>query len=833
VEGLGQPPVGVTGLSQVTVDERLMLDGPNRIVPESRKGRFARWLGPFKDPMVALLLIAAPTYLFVGDMTDAVATLIALIPVAAIGWLLQGRAERALRRLRELTAPTATVWRDGEHRIVPAEGLVVGDVCWLHEGDVIPADARVIDSTQLSVDESALTGESMPVSKTLSDGDSGVWAGTTVVAGRAIVEIQATGPRTRYGRIGALLAASRAPKTPLQLAMGRLVAVLLAVAGVFCIAVMATLLLHGHSWEEAIIAGVSLAFSAIPEEFSIVYTLYLSRGAWRLARDNALVRNLPGVEALGSTTVICTDKTGTLTEGKVEVAGIATASDGIAADIELLDEAGKELLTAAVLASEPNPFDPLDRAIEEHARLCGIDVAALQTGELVADWPFDPVDKYVTHLWQLPDRSFRIAAKGALEGVLAHAQASDEAKVALHQAHATFAERGNRVIAIAAAASMGPANDRAIDEAPLRILGLVAFHDPVREGVLAALATCRAAGIRVIMITGDHPATAHAIAEDLGLPHTDRGGDVIATGDQLDAADPAELDRLAAVANVFARTRPEQKYLLVQALRRRGEVVAMTGDGINDAPALRAADIGVAMGKRGTAVARDAATIVLLDDNFATIVSATRDGRRIYENLTRAFAYLIAVHVPLLLAALVIPLADKPLLLLPIQFVILEVLLHPIVSLVFEAEPAGDDVMTRPPRSAKYALSRTALWRPLAIGLILAIGVVGLYLLALGWGWPTAQARALGFTALLLAQPPLLLVERRPETSIWRVPLSPTRELLGAFVAIALTVGAVLFVAPIAKIVQLQPFPAIGWLWIVAVVSAATLWSEPLKRHRS
>jgi len=595
---------------------------------------------------------------------------------------------------------------------------------------------------------------------------------------------------------------------------------------------MTTLLLHGHSWEEAVIAGVALAIAAIPEEFSIVYTLYLSLGAWRLTRDHALVRNLPGVEALGSTTVICTDKTGTLTEGNIVVAETATVENGILTNKGVLDTQTLELLAAAVLASEPDPFDPLDRAIIDYAMQSGVDVPSLHAGHLITDWPFDPNDKYVTHLWKLPVGTHQVATKGSLEGVLAHAHIDDVSLKALNQAHSAFARQGKRVIAIASASSNGPTSDRKLDEAPLQILGLIAFHDPLRDGVKEAIATCKAAGIRVIMITGDHPVTAQAIASELGLAALGDGGQ-LATGDDLDAADPVELNRLAATANVFARTRPEQKHSLVKALRRQGEVVAMTGDGINDAPALRAANIGVAMGKRGTAVARDAATIVLLDDNFATIVSATRDGRRIYENLTRAFAYLIAVHIPLLLAALVIPLVGKPLLLLPVQFVILEVLLHPIVSLVFEAEPASEDIMMRPPRHANYALTRRALWRPIAIGTVLGIGVIGLYLLALSWGWPSPQARAFGFVTLLMAQPPLLLVERLPERSIWRTRLAPTRELLGAFLAIGITVGAILFIPPIARIVQLHSFPASGWLWIMLVAAASTLWSEPLKRRHN
>jgi Ca2+-transporting ATPase len=804
---------------------RLAADGPNQVVPEARGHRVRRLLGPLADPMVALLVVAALTYVVAGDRTDAIVATVALVPIATVGWLLEARAERTLERLRQLTSPTATVWRDGRRQDIDALDVVVGDLLWVQEGDVVPADGIAVDLTQLTMDESALTGESLPATKD-TEHDAEVWAGTTVLAGRAAVEVAATGPRTRYGQIGALLATGRSPATPLQRALARLVGWLAVLAAVFCVAVVLAELAHGSTWDEAVIAGVSLAIAAIPEEFSMVYTLYLALGAWHLARGDALVRRLPGVETLGSTTVICTDKTGTLTEGRLAVASLATTA-GLGSTV---GEAA--LLEAAVLACEPDPFDPLDLAILDHARRHGVDVDGLHGGRLVADWPFDPHDKYLTHLWRLADGTHRVAAKGSLEGVLQHARTSAEARTVVQRAHEELAASGMRVIAVAGGTSAGPTAERAGDEAGLELLGLVGFSDPARAGVAEALAACRAAGIRVIMITGDHPATAHAVAEGLGLPHETPDGDLIATGDDLDAANPARLQELAATANVFARTRPEQKHLLVEELRRQGEVVAMTGDGINDAPALRAADIGVAMGRRGTEVARQAATIVLLDDSFATIVDATRNGRRIYDNLTRAFAYLIAFHPPLLTSALVVPLLGKPLLLLPVHLVVLEILLHPIVSLVFQADPADDDVMSRPPRPAGHALSPRALWRPYATGLTLAAAVLATYLVALRWGWPTAEARGIGFATLLCAQPFLLLVSRSPDVPLWRAPLRATRELAAALVVLTAATVAAVHVPPLAQLLELAPFPLGGWLLVVAAAAGSTLWGELLKARR-
>lgn len=825
------------GLPSEEAAARLERDGPNVLVPERRTTRFKRLLGPLTDPMVVLLLVAACTYLAIGDRVDAIVAFVALGPIAAVGWLLEARAERTLEQLRRLTASTAVVTRDGRDRSVSVEDLVVGDLIRVHEGDIVPADAAVWASTQVLVDESSLTGESVPVAKRVredSDGDGedtwSMWAGTTVVAGSAQAVVSATGTATRYGRVGRLVADTRTSRTPLQVALGRLVVALSLVAVVFCVAVVLAELLRGRGWGAAVIAGVSLAIAAIPEEFSVVYTLYLALGAWRLAQHHALVRRLPSVETLGSTTVICTDKTGTLTEGRLGVVAVWTPAGGIVANGEALDVDGSALVAASVRACEPRPFDPLDLAIVGFASEHGIDVDTLHHGEFVADWPFDTTDRYLTHTWLDTSRAGRIvASKGSLEGVLAHSTAEPTMRSAAEAANRRFTETGMRVIAVSAGVAPLAASSRSQDEAALRFTGLIAFSDPLREGVSEALQECRAAGIRVVMITGDHPATAHAVATGLGLPHEHDGVDVIATGDDLDAAEGARLDEIAAHANVFARTRPEQKHLLVEALRRRGEVVAMTGDGINDAPALREADIGVAMGARGTAVARESSSIVLLDDNFATIVAAVRDGRRIFDNLTRAFAYLIAFHPPLLLGALVVPLIGQPLLLLPIHLVMLELLMHPIVSLVFQADPASDDAMRRPPVRVGDALRLRALAPAYAVGFVLAVVMISVYLVALR-SWPEDQARAIAFCTLLASQPVLVLSMRSPHRPLWSRGGPWTRTVT---VVVAVLVGvtvACVYVGPVAALLHLEPFPAAWWLVVVAA-AATTAWSEPFKRE--
>lgn len=814
----GQPPPSSgaesPGLTATEALQRLATFGPNDLVPAHPSGD--AWTivrSVVTDPMAALLVVASAIYLVLGDVRDALVTFIALVPIVAVTVILEVRAERALESLRTLTAPTATVARDGEERRLAAREIVPGDLLVVREGDIVAADARLIAGSDLVVDESSLTGESHPLTKSpLGAEEAELYAGTTVLAGRGRAVVTATGLRTRYGKIGALVATIKPAPTPIQVLIRRLVGMLSIVAGASCIAVVALQLARGARLDTALIAGVSLAMAAIPEEFPIVYTLYLGLGAWRLARDHALVRRLAGVETLGAASVICVDKTGTLTLGTVEVAEVWTAPgwDQTAA------------LRSAVLASEPRPYDPIDQAIARAALSRGIDVGQLHSADLVRDHPFDPVDRYVTHVWDIGGERSAFA-KGSLEGILVHAQVEVGLREAVNAANDGFAARGMRVIAVSSAPVVDLAGDRASDERDLGLAGLIAFADPIRPGVAASLAECRSAGVRVIMITGDHPTTGRAVAELIGM-----GDARVATGVEIDRADDAALTTLVDRVDVFARVRPEQKYRLVRALKTNGHVVAMTGDGTNDAPALREADIGVAMGRRGTEVARAAATLVLLDDDFSTIVSAVRDGRRIFDNLSRAFGYLISFHIPLLLAALVIPLVGAPLLLLPVHLIWLEVVVHPTASLVFEADAAAPDLMQRPPRRrATDLLPRAAIAGIVGRGTALATGVLVLYLAALSSG--EESARGIAVAALVIGQVFLVLAERAGTRPVWNVGLEENRALLWIFAA---TIGSLLlveYVPFLAGLLHVAPPTIAGWALALVVAATTTLWTEAFK----
>jgi len=824
---------GPTGLTSEEARVLLAKHGPNQLVPEKRRSPLAAsLLSAVSDPMVLLLAAAGLTYVLLRDTVDAVVTLVAVAPIVSIDLLLEARAERALEGLKRMTAPTATVLRDGVRKVVSAEEVVPTDVVFLREGDIVPADGTFVEGSNVMVDESALTGESQPAVKDAAGTGEQLeaYAGTTVLSGRGLMTVSSTGSRTRYGRIGTLVAGIGQTSTPLQRLIGRLVRKLAVVALVFCTAVVAIELVRGDGWGHGIIAGVSLGIAAIPEEFPMVFTLYLALGAWRLAKDRALIRRLAGVETLGSTTVICTDKTGTLTLGRQEIAGLVT-SEGFLEVGEPLPPAANALLTSAVLASEPDPFDPLEQAVVRYANSEGVDVADLHGRRLVHDYPFDPARKYISHVWSLGD-AYRIYAKGAIEGILEQSGCTPETAQAAVEANQRLAGQGMRVLAVAAGDLAEPTGERAVDESALGFLGLVAFSDPVRPGVAEALRECREAGVRVIVITGDHPETAHAVAHELDLPH-DHGTE-IATGDLLDEADDETVAAHVRTANLFARTRPENKHRLIQALKAQGHVVAMTGDGINDAPALREADIGVAMGQRGTEVAREAATMVLLDDNFATIVGAVRDGRRIFENLRRAFSYLIAFHVPLLLGALLVPLVNAPLLFLPIHLVLLELILHPTISLVFENDPPPPDLMRRPPRRPEVGLLGAREWvRPLAQGLTLTAGVLALYLVQISRETHIVDARALALASLLLGQMLLVLVERSPGVPVWRTGLRGNRALPLLLASILATLMAVVYVPELADLLHIAPLSLGAWGVAGAVAVATTLWHEPVKAVRA
>lgn len=824
-------PSGLEGLSSIDARRRLAAVGPNRWVTRSRLARAQEAIGLLLDPMAVMLAVAAAVYFLLGETRDAVVLALALIPVLGVDVLLEARSRAALEKLARAAAPSTDVVRDRRVVSVPIEEVVPGDLLVLREGHVIAADGVVQWAANVTVDESSLTGESGPQSKREWPSDTGeappearFFAGSQMLSGHGFGQVTTTGAATQYGGIAALVAQTASSTSPLQRQVATLVRRLGIVAVIVAVALFALSLGRGQPWPQALLGAVSLAMAAIPEEFPIVLTLFLSVGAWRLASRGMLVRRLASVETLGSTTVICTDKTGTLTRGEFQMSRHVVLERSVSE---------RDLLEAAVLACERHPTDAMERAIVSYAQARGVSTADLSTRwTLARDYDFDPIGKHMSHVWRAQggENAYMVAAKGAIEGVLAHSQLDAGKQHAVLTANRELAAQGLRVLAVAARRASQLGTKREEDECDLTVYGLLGFQDPLRPEVPAAVDECQQAGIRITMITGDHALTAHAVAEAAGILHDD---DLIVTGDELTALSKTERSSRIRDAAIFARISPEQKFLIVEGLKEAGSIVAMTGDGVNDAPALRRADIGIAMGQRGTDVARATADLVLLDDNFASIVEAVRQGRHIFQNIQRAFLYLIAFHIPIVALAILAPLMGVPLLLLPVHLVWLELIVHPISAVVFQAEPAAADIMSQPPRNPAAPLLPTAAVRHSALsgGILAASSFVVYWLQWQSLGEP--RARGLALVVLLAGYQTLAFAERLALPALEVDPIPRTPVFWTMWCASALSLIVILYVPAAASMFRVEP-PAGAHAWAAVLLGVlAVSWRLFLRKSQA
>jgi len=826
-------PDSARGLTSEEARARLLRHGPNKLIGRERDAWLKDIAGLLLDPMALMLLAAGAVYIALGEARDATVMFFALLPVIGVDVFLGARSRSALKKLAASVAPRARVVRDGREVTVDTSALVPGDRLMLAEGELVHADGVIRLAANLSIDESSLTGESEPqIKRPLGTGthddpkqpsaESSFYAGSVVLSGHGEGEIVATGRATRFGEIARLVAAADATATPLQRRVGDLVKKLAAVAAVVAAAVVALGRARGLTWAQALLGGISIAMSAAPEEFPLVFTLFLSVGAWRLTKHGALVRRLASVETLGSATVICTDKTGTLTQGQFVLAEVVPFA-GIAA---------RDLLEAAVLASEAPPSDPMEKAIHSYASAHGVAIGHfMDRWRLIRDHDFDPVGKHMSHVWARADGASPgwIVAKGALEGILEHSSASKSERLAVEAAHARFAAQGIRVLAVARRATPTEgAASRPQDERDLTVVGLLGFRDPMRPEVPGAVRECQSAGVRIKIVTGDHALTAHAVAESAGITHVD---EAMVTGAELASASDDQRRRLIRDASILSRISPAQKHLIVEVLRQDGEIVAMTGDGINDAPALKRADIGVSMGKRGTDLARAAADLVLLDDNFASIVEAVRAGRKIFLDIQRAFLYLIAFHIPIVGLALLPPIAGLPLLLMPIHMVWLELIVHPVSALLFQGDPPPDDLMRRPPRGARAPmLPRRALLQSAVSGFLLTMAVFLVYLWRLPRG--SAEARAMALGTLIAGYQVLVLVERAASVERTGALLPRSIGFWLIWGAAAVSLPILMYIPGAATLTGVAPLGAADWLAALATALVAVGWRIPAGRRR-
>ena len=703
------------GLTSEQAKTCLLKFGPNELVREDRFRLLFCLLSIFKEPMFLLLFGAAGCYFLLGEPGDGFIMLGFVVFVAGINFFQEYRTDRTLQALKKLTAPHVEVVRDGVLQKIDSRELVPGDIMLLNEGERISADGRILEFFDLGVDESILTGESETVWKTgKPDGKANwkpdcVYAGTTVVYGTALVEVSATAFQTEYGKISQSLQAVKSPRTPLEKEVGHLIKCCTVIAVSACLLCSIIDFLARGKIVNSLLAGVTLAMSVIPEELPVILTVFMAIGAWRLAKANALMRKIPAVETLGSVTVLCSDKTGTLTENRMSLESIVPA--------ENLSE--EILLQTGVLASESVPSDPMEQAIQLQAKRAGVDVEKTLSHTLKHEYPFRSETKMMGHVWEI-DGEIHRCIKGSPESILPLCELSPNALAEQMKQQETMMERGFRVIAVASSRG-GNEVAQEITGHRYQLVGLLGFIDPPRKETPSSILTAEKAGIRVVIITGDHAVTARAIAERIGNKFDGK----TMTGAELDALSDDELSRKVEHVSIFARVMPHHKLRIVRALQANHEVVAMTGDGVNDAPALKAADIGVAMGKRGTEVAREAADMILLDDNFSTIVHSVADGRRIYDNIRKAIGYVFVIHIPIALLALLNPLLfDGILLLLPIHVVLLELVIDPTSSIIFERMPPEDNIMSRPPRkNGESLLDWKRLGKALLQGLVIFGGV--------------------------------------------------------------------------------------------------------------
>jgi Ca2+-transporting ATPase len=763
----------VKGLSEREAADTLATEGFNEIPSAKRRSIISLAFSVIREPMLLLLLASGVIYMVLGDLQEALMLLGFVFVIIGITLYQERKTERALEALRDLSSPRAMVIRDGVSKRIAGREVVRGDFIVVSEGDRVPADGTVLAANNLTVEESLLTGESVPVSKTEAedviemgrpggDGSPFVYSGTLVVGGLGLVCVAATGVQTEFGKIGKSLQSIAPQETPLQKETRHVVRNLALVGVSLCVVMALAYGVTRGMWLEGFLASITLAMAILPEEFPVVLTVFLALGAWRISQSRVLTRRTAAIETLGSNTVLCVDKTGTLTQNRMSVTRMWSGGEFYSLEpvgAKAPPERFHQLIEFSILASQTNPFDPMEKALKELGEKHH-DLTEHLHGDwtLMREYPLSRQLLAISRVWESPSSEDHvIAVKGAPEAILDLCHFESPEKLELLKRVEEMAGDGLRVLGVAKAAFAFGALPGDQHDFRFALLGFVGFADPIRPAVPAAIKECYDAGIRVVMITGDYPITAQHIARQIGL----RRDDKVITGLEMNSMNDDILRERIRDANIFARVVPEQKLRLVNAFKADGEIVSMTGDGVNDAPALKSANIGIAMGGRGTDVAREAAALVLLDDDFSSIVKAVRLGRRIFDNLRKAMAYILAVHVPIAGLSLIPVLLGWPLVLLPVHVVFLELIIDPACSIAFEAEREEPNIMNRPPRDRGEPLfSGRTIALSLVQGAAVLLVTLAIYGFTLNQGRGELEARGLAFVTIVVANLGLILSNR-------------------------------------------------------------------------
>lgn len=833
---------GYTGLTEAEAAERLASEGYNELPSSGRRGIFSLAFDIVREPMFLLLVACGGVYLLLGDIQEALMLLGFVFFVMGLTLYQERKTENALEALRDLSSPRALVIRDGVERRIAGREVVRGDLVMVNEGDRVPADALLLSCLNLSVDESFLTGESVPARKSDDEPDQNevhpggddlpfIYSGTLVVQGQGIARVMATGIMTEIGKIGKVLQAVHPEETLLQKETDRWVRNLAVVGLSLCVVVIVFYSLTRGDWLNGLLAGITLAMATLPEELPVVLMIFLALGAWRISKKQVLTRRMPAIETLGSATVLCVDKTGTLTVNRMTVSKLYACGEvfDVGSGSELcMPECFHELVEYSILASQLDPFDPMEKAIKQVGDYFITEREHFhQDWALVHEYPLSKELLSLSRVWKsTDDEQYIIAAKGAPEAIidLCH---FDDNQIAQLTTHVTdMAAMGLRVLGVARALFKEPVLPDLQHDFVFEFLGLIGLADPVRSTVPSAITECYSAGIRVVMITGDYPGTACNIARQIGL----KDADSVITGAELLRLSQQELQERINDVNIFARVVPEQKLRLVNALKANGEIVAMTGDGVNDAPALKSANIGIAMGGRGTDVAREAASLVLLDDDFSSIVQAVKMGRRIFDNIKKAIAYIFAIHVPIAGLSLFPVLFHFPLILLPAHIAFLQLIIDPACSTVFEAECEEKDVMQRPPRnSMEHLFSRQTVVVSLLQGIVVLSVVLGVFWFSLNRGDSEAQVRTLTFTTLMFSNLALILTNRSWSTTFFATLRRPNMALLPVVTGGILFLVVVLYVPFFVKLFKFTEIHSLDFLICFLAGLGSVLWFEGLK----
>jgi len=824
---------GLTTLKSKQLQEKF---GKNELVTKKKESFFHKILKVISEPMFLLLIVAAIIYFILGEPKDGSIMLVFVVGIISIEVIQEWKTDKTLNALKDLSAPHITVLRDGIEKVINSFDLVPGDIMYIAEGVKVPADGIVLKESTLCIDESSLTGEAEGVWKVTTENRDATsidywrrdycYTGTLVTQGTGTILVDKIGAVTEYGKIGKNIVSAPENPTPLQKQTGKLVKLCAGIAAALFIfvGVITYLNIPDHNFKarviESILSGVTLAMAMIPEEFPVILTVFLSMGAWRLAKNKSLVRKLPSVETLGAVSVLCVDKTGTITMNKMTVSNTWSLTGDT-----------KKVTQIMGMGCKSDAYDPMEKAMISYCEDQGISRGILFGGELVKEYAFTNETKMMGNVWENGD-NIVVAAKGSPEHILTICKLTDGERKIAEAKIMEMSMQGLRVIAVGQMIVNG-INDipDTLMECSLQFLGMVGLVDPPRESVKRDIETCTKAGVRVVMITGDNGITASSIAKKINMPNSDK----IITGDELNKMSDEELCERIKDVSVFSRVIPEHKMRIVKAFKKNGEIVAMTGDGVNDAPALKYADIGIAMGKRGSEVSREAADIILLDDNFSTIVDTIKDGRRIYDNIRKAVGYVFTIHIPIAFAALLAPLMGinpAGFLLLPIHVVLLELVIDPTCSIVLERQPAEHDIMERSPRDPnEKLLTGKTLFKSVMQGLVIFGASFGTYYTFLNYSPDNAPlARAMGLTIILLAN--VLLVQVNSSDSDFAI--KSFRRLIKDKVMWGVSLGTIaglllILYTPLCKFLKLTPLSLNQFMLATSIAVASVFWYEIVK----